>query len=167
MHLEQSLDFPNGNMTMEVESGADFKVGRLSISPVIGAASLSVDGPGSTVEILELPDLPVSASCVRVPVVVGHAQSVWVETEEPIAPEVATRVLAAAPGLAVRDVPAHSDALAADEVVVGRIRKDQASERGLVLFLVCDNLRKGAALNAIQISELIVGAGVGVPSWMA
>jgi aspartate-semialdehyde dehydrogenase len=111
-----------------------------------------------TRKILELPDLPVSASCVRVPVVVGHAETVWVETESPLAPEEAERILAAAPGLHVRDVPSHDAAIGADVALVGRIRRDHSTESGLVLFVVCDNLRKGAALNAIQIAELAVGA---------
>ena len=113
-----------------------------------------------TRKILELSELPVSASCVRVPVVVGHAQTVWVETVEPLTADEATKILSGAPGIAVTDVPAHADALGSDDVLVGRIRSDRAAENGLVLFLVCDNLRKGAALNAIQISELIVGARV-------
>jgi aspartate-semialdehyde dehydrogenase len=108
-----------------------------------------------TRKILELPELPVSASCVRVPVVVGHAQSVWVETEELLSADDATRVLSAAPGIHVTEVPSHADAVGADHVVVGRIRPDLATENGLVLFLACDNLRKGAALNAIQIAELV------------
>ena len=108
-----------------------------------------------TRKILELPDLPVSAACVRVPVVVGHAQSVWVETEEPLSVEDATRLLAGAPGVRYAEIPAHEDAVGADEVVVGRIRRDHAAENGLLLFLVCDNLRKGAALNAVQIAELL------------
>jgi len=113
-----------------------------------------------TRKILELPDLPVSASCVRVPVVVGHAETVWVETETPLAPGEAERILGEAPGLRVRDVPSHDAAIGADVALVGRIRRDYATESGLVLFVVCDNLRKGAALNAIQIAELAVGARV-------
>jgi aspartate-semialdehyde dehydrogenase len=113
-----------------------------------------------TRKILELPGLPVSASCVRIPVVVGHAESVWVETEEPLSEEDAGRILAAAQGVRVTDVPSHAEAIGADHVVVGRIRADRAAERGLALFLVCDNLRKGAALNAIQIAEKVVGARV-------
>ncbi len=108
-----------------------------------------------TRKILELRDLPVSAACVRVPVVVGHAQSVWVETEEPLSAEDATRLLAAAPGVRYTEIPTHEDAVGADEVVVGRIRRDEATENGLLLFLVCDNLRKGAALNAVQIAERV------------
>lgn len=108
-----------------------------------------------TRKILELPDLPVSASCVRVPVAVGHAQSIWIETQEPLSAEAATRVLGETAGVRLVDVPCHAGAIGADVVVVGRVRTDRASENGLVLFLVCDNLRKGAALNAIQIAELV------------
>jgi aspartate-semialdehyde dehydrogenase len=111
-----------------------------------------------TRKILELPDLPVSATCVRVPVVVGHAESIWVETEVPLSPEDAEEALAAAPGLRLESIPAHSDAIGADDAVVGRVRRDPTSENGLALFLVCDNLRKGAALNAIQIAELLADA---------
>ena len=113
-----------------------------------------------TRKILELPDLPVSATCVRVPVVVGHSEAVWVETETPVAPREAERILGNAPGLRFEAVPAHDRAVGADEVHVGRVRADQAVENGLALFLVCDNLRKGAALNAIQIAELVVGASL-------
>jgi aspartate-semialdehyde dehydrogenase len=108
-----------------------------------------------TRKLLELPDLPVSASCVRVPVVVGHAEAVWIETEEPLSPAVAEHILSEAPGLRLEQVPAHSQAVGVDDVLVGRVRSDPTSENGLVLFLVCDNLRKGAALNAIQIAELL------------
>ena len=111
-----------------------------------------------TRKILELPELPVSATCVRVPVVVGHAEAVWIETETPLAPADAQRILEAAPGLRLQKVPAHSHAIGIDEVLVGRVRADASVENGLALFLVSDNLRKGAALNAIQIAELLVGA---------
>jgi aspartate-semialdehyde dehydrogenase len=113
-----------------------------------------------TRKILELPDLPVSATCVRVPVVVGHAESVWIETAEPIKASDAERILAAAPGLRFAKLPAHGHAIGADDVIVGRVRPDPAAENGLVLFLVCDNLRKGAALNAVQVAELLVGASL-------
>ena len=111
-----------------------------------------------TRKILELPDLPVSATCVRVPVVVAHAEAVWIETETPLAPADAERILREASGLRVEAVPAHGDAVGTDEVHVGRVRADQSAENGLVLFLACDNLRKGAALNAIQIAELVLSA---------
>jgi aspartate-semialdehyde dehydrogenase len=113
-----------------------------------------------TRKILELPDLPVSATCVRVPVVVGHAESVWIETETPLAPADAERILDQAAGIRLERVPSHTDAIGADDVIVGRIRADVTSENGLALYLVCDNLRKGAALNAIQIAELLVGASL-------
>ena len=113
-----------------------------------------------TRKILELPDLPVSATCVRVPVVVGHAEAVWVETESPLTAVDAERILGQAPGIRVQDVPVHDSAIGTDDVVVGRVRSDRSAESGLVLFVICDNLRKGAALNAIQIAELAIGAGV-------
>ena len=108
-------------------------------------------------KILELPDLPISATTVRVPVLVGHAESVWIETEESLTREQATSLLAGAPGVRLVDVPTPAAAARTDQVLVGRIRADRAAERnGLVLFLACDNLVKGAALNAIQIAELIL-----------
>ena len=110
-----------------------------------------------TRKILELPELPVSATCVRVPVMVGHAESVWIETEEPLSPDQARRLLAAAPSVRVEDIPSARGAAGEDEVLVGRIRPDRAAEgNGIALFLACDNLRKGAALNAIQIAELLL-----------
>jgi len=111
-----------------------------------------------TRKILELPDLPVSATCVRVPVAVGHAEAVWVETAEPLSSDDAESLLANRPGVRLAEIPAHADAIGTDEVLVGRVRRDPTTENGLALFLVCDNLRKGAALNAIQIAELAVGA---------
>ena len=107
-------------------------------------------------KILELPELPISATTVRVPVLVGHAEAVWVELEEPISAEQATAVLGAAPSVQVVDVPTPGDAAKTDQVLVGRIRPDRAAENGLALFLACDNLVKGAALNAIQIAELLL-----------
>jgi aspartate-semialdehyde dehydrogenase len=109
-----------------------------------------------TRKILELPELPVSATCVRVPVPVGHAESVWLETEEPLDPTRARELLAAAPAVQVEDFPTPGRAAGADEALVGRIRRDPAAENGLALFLACDNLRKGAALNGIQIAELVL-----------
>ena len=111
-------------------------------------------------KILELPDLPISATCVRVPVMVGHAESVWIETQTPLSASDAEKVLAEAPGLRLEKIPSHGHAIGIDEVVVGRVRSDLAAENGLVLYLICDNLRKGAALNAIQIAELLVGASL-------
>jgi aspartate-semialdehyde dehydrogenase len=109
-----------------------------------------------TRKILELPELPIAVTCVRVPVLVGHAEAVWVETREPLPPQAAREVLAGAAGLQLRDLPTPADARGIDDVLVGRIRPDSAAKNGLMLFVVCDNLRKGAALNAIQIAELIL-----------
>jgi aspartate-semialdehyde dehydrogenase len=109
-----------------------------------------------TQKILELPDLPLSATTVRVPVLVGHAEAVWIELEEPLSPEHATDILRAAPSVRLVDVPTPRDAALVDDVLVGRIRADRAAENGLALFLACDNLNKGAALNAIQIAELLL-----------
>ena len=110
-----------------------------------------------TQKILELPELPVSANCVRVPVLVGHAETVWVETEERLAPEHARELLAASPAVDLEEFPSPAKAVArGDRVLVGRVRRDPTAENGLVLFLACDNLNKGAALNAIQIAELLL-----------
>jgi aspartate-semialdehyde dehydrogenase len=110
-----------------------------------------------TRKILEVPELPFSATCVRVPVLVGHSQAIWVETEELLSPEQARKVLAGAPSVSLFEpYPTPRDAVGRDDVLVGRIRRDPTAENGLVLFACCDNLRKGAALNAIQIAELLL-----------
>jgi aspartate-semialdehyde dehydrogenase len=109
-----------------------------------------------TRKILELPELPVSAMCVRVPVPVGHAESVWLETEEPLDPPRARELLAAASSVRVEDFPTPGLAAGGVEALVGRIRRDPTAENGLALFVACDNLRKGAALNGIQIAELVL-----------
>jgi aspartate-semialdehyde dehydrogenase len=109
-----------------------------------------------TRKILELPELPVSATCVRVPVMVGHAEAVWVETEEPLSAEGAHELLGRAPGVRLQELPTTQAAVNTDDVLVGRIRRDPTVANGLVLFVVCDNLKKGAALNAIQIAELVL-----------
>ena len=109
-----------------------------------------------TRKILELPDLPLSVTCVRVPVLIGHSEAVWIETEDQLSPDDATRVLRQADGLRVEPVPRPRDAVGIDDVLVGRVREDETVANGLVLFLTCDNLRKGAALNAVQIAELVL-----------
>jgi aspartate-semialdehyde dehydrogenase len=108
-------------------------------------------------KILDLPDLPVSATCVRVPVLVAHAEAIWLETHEPFRPVQAEAALKEAPGIRLEPFPTPGSAAGRDDVLVGRIRRDPTVENGLVLFLACDNLRKGAALNAIQIAELLLG----------
>ncbi|HEX2173056.1 MAG TPA: aspartate-semialdehyde dehydrogenase [Dehalococcoidia bacterium] len=113
-------------------------------------------------KILHLPDLRLSATCVRVPVRVGHSEAVHVEFEQPMTPTEAREVLAAAPGVEVVDDPAqrrypHPWAAAGhDPVYVGRIRQDASHPNGLAFWIVSDNLRKGAALNAVQIAEGLI-----------
>jgi aspartate-semialdehyde dehydrogenase len=110
-----------------------------------------------TQKILELPDLPISATCVRVPVLISHSESVWIETEEPLEPQRVREILGAAPSVRLEDFPTPGAAKGGDDVLVGRIRPDRAGdENGIALFLSCDNLRKGAALNALQIAELLL-----------
>jgi aspartate-semialdehyde dehydrogenase len=108
-----------------------------------------------TRKILALPELPFSATTARVPVLVGHSQAVWVETEEPLSPEQARDILGDAGSVRVSDRPTARDAVGGDEVLIGRIRRDTAGD-GLTMWIVCDNLRKGAALNAVQIAELLL-----------
>jgi aspartate-semialdehyde dehydrogenase len=109
-----------------------------------------------TRKIMELPELPIQATCVRVPVMIGHAEAIWLETEQPLSAERAQKLLAAAPSVRVEEFPSPGKAAGIDDVLVGRIRRDPTVENGLALFLASDNLRKGAALNAIQIAELLL-----------
>src|SRR5439155_25169657 len=109
-----------------------------------------------TRKILELPELPVQATCVRVPILVGHLEAVWIETEDALEPEQAYGLLAAAPGVQVVDFPSPAQVAGRDEVLVGRVRRDPAARNGLTLMVAGDNLRKGAALNAVQIAELLL-----------
>jgi aspartate-semialdehyde dehydrogenase len=107
-------------------------------------------------KVLELPALPISATTVRVPVLVGHAESVWIELESELTPDQAEAVLAEAPSVRLVDTPTPAASARTDEVLVGRVRRDPAADNGLVLFLACDNLNKGAALNAVQIAERVL-----------
>jgi aspartate-semialdehyde dehydrogenase len=114
-----------------------------------------------TRKIMGLPGLPVTATCVRVPVVVGHGVAVHAEFESPISPERARELLEAAPGVEVLDDPRNGvyptplQAAGMDPCYVGRIRQDLFDERALEMFCVADNLRKGAALNTVQVAELL------------
>jgi len=131
------------------------------------AGSLVEDGSGETDEeqklrnesrkILHIPDLRVSGTCVRVPVFTGHSMAVHAEFAEDLSPEEATELLSNAPGVRLIDVPTPLDAAGQDPSLVGRIRADQAAPRdkGLIMFISNDNLRKGAALNAVQIAKLV------------
>jgi aspartate-semialdehyde dehydrogenase len=115
-----------------------------------------------TRKILGDQSIRVSATCVRVPVVTGHSDAVNVETREPLSPERARELLSGAPGVEVVDDPAAGrypmaiEAAGKDDVFVGRIRRDPGNESALDLWIVSDNLRKGAALNAVQVAELLV-----------
>jgi aspartate-semialdehyde dehydrogenase len=116
---------------------------------------------GETRKILGSPDLRITATCARVPVYTGHSESVNVQTREPLSPEQCREVLSNAPGVIVVDDPANGvyplaiDAAGRDEVLVGRIRTDDSADNTLNLWIVGDNLRKGAATNAVQVAELL------------
>jgi len=133
---------------------------------VIGAAGSFVDGDDHTDEerkmmfetrkILEDESIGVAVTCVRVPVRISHSEAVNVQTREPLSAESARELLANAPGVVLEDVPSPLRAEGRDEVFVGRIRRDVSHPRALGLWVVSDNLRKGAATNAVQIAELLV-----------
>lgn len=107
-------------------------------------------------KILGLPDLTVSGTCVRVPVFTGHALSMNAEFERPISVADALKLLGSAPGVVVTDVPNPLEATGKDPVFVGRVRNDPTVAHGLALFVASDNLRKGAALNAVQVAEVLL-----------
>ncbi|HEY9067549.1 MAG TPA: aspartate-semialdehyde dehydrogenase [Burkholderiaceae bacterium] len=109
-------------------------------------------------KILGLPELPVSGTCVRVPVLTGHSLSINAEFEKPISPAEAMALLREAPGVQTVEVPNPLAATGQDAVFVGRVRTDPTVEHGLALFVTGDNLRKGAALNAVQIAEVLLKA---------
>lgn len=143
-------------------------VAPIAFDVVAIAGSLVDDGEGETDEekklrnesrkILGIPDLLVSGTCVRVPVFSGHSLAVNAEFERPLSPERALELLAGAPGVEVVDLPTPLTAAGADPSFVGRVRADQSAPEGhgLAMFISNDNLRKGAALNAVQIAELLV-----------
>jgi aspartate-semialdehyde dehydrogenase len=119
-----------------------------------------------TRKILGTEDLGVSATCARVPVYTGHSESINIQTREPLSPEECRELLAGSPGVIVLDNPGDGiyplaiDAAGRDEVFVGRIRRDPSHDRCLNLWVVGDNLRKGAATNAVQVAELLVQRGL-------
>jgi aspartate-semialdehyde dehydrogenase len=133
------------------------------------AGSLVDDDSGETDEeqklrnesrkILGIPGLRVAGTCVRVPVFTGHSLSITAEFARDLSPQQAVEVLSTAPGVALADVPTPLMAAGTDPAYVGRIRRDPTVDRGLTLFVSNDNLRKGAALNAVQIAELVVARG--------
>jgi aspartate-semialdehyde dehydrogenase len=138
---------------------------------VIGAAGTFADGDDHTDEerkmmfethkILEDESIGVAVTCVRVPVRIGHSEAVNVQTREPLSAERARELLAEAPGVALENVATPLRAEGRDEVFVGRIRRDESHPRALGMWIVSDNLRKGAATNAVQIAELLVADRAG------
>jgi aspartate-semialdehyde dehydrogenase len=149
----QSVDFPPPRKFAE----------PIAYNVVALAGSLVDNGSGETDEeqklrnetrkILEIPDLAVSATCVRVPVFTGHSLAINAEFERAIPPQTARRILLTAAGVELVDLPTPVQAAGIDPTLVGRVRRDPTVEHGLALFLSGDNLRKGAALNAVQIAE--------------
>ncbi len=111
-------------------------------------------------KILELPNLLVSGTCVRVPVFTGHSLAINASFARPISPDRARELLSTAPGVVLDDIPTPIDSAGIDPSLVGRIRRDSTVENGLALFVSGDNLRKGAALNAIQIAEALIARGI-------
>ena len=152
-----SIDFPEPNNY----------IAPIAFDVIPFAGNLVDDGDNETDEeqklrnesrrILELPDLLVAGTCVRVPVFTGHSLSIHVEFARDITPDRAREVLASAPGVVLEEVPTPLQAAGKDPSFVGRIRADQSAPagKGLVLFISNDNLRKGAALNAVQIAEVV------------
>ncbi|MFZ0170261.1 MAG: aspartate-semialdehyde dehydrogenase, partial [Acidimicrobiales bacterium] len=134
-----------------------------NVLPIAG--KIVDDGNGETDEeqkwrnearkILSLPELLVSCTCVRVPVFTGHCSAINAEFERPITPDEARAALAAAPGVELSDLPTPLAVAGGDVSLVGRIRVDQSAPKSLAFFLAGDNLRKGAALNAVQIAEVL------------
>ena len=133
---------------------------------MIGAAGNFLDGDDHTDEerkmmfetrkILEDDSIGVAVTCVRVPVRIGHSESVNIQTREPLSVDRALELLAEAPGLILENVPSPLRSEGRDEVFVGRVRRDESHPNGLSMFVVADNLRKGAATNAVQIAELLI-----------
>jgi aspartate-semialdehyde dehydrogenase len=149
----QALNFPKPNKYV--------KPIAYNVLPLAGSLVEETDEEqkfrNESQKILHIPDLRVSVTCVRVPVFTGHSLAVHAEFADDLSPEQATELLARAPGVRVMDVPTPLDAAGQDPSFVGRIRADQAAppDKGLIMFISNDNLRKGAALNAVQIAELV------------
>ncbi|WP_460772324.1 aspartate-semialdehyde dehydrogenase [Microbacterium sp. GXF7504] len=156
-------------------SAVDFPQPEKYVAPIAFdvipfAGNLVDDGDNETDEekklrnesrkILELPDLRVAGTCVRVPVFTGHSLTIHAEFAQDITPDRAREILASAPGVVLEEVPTPLQAAGKDPSFVGRIRRDQSAPegKGLVLFISNDNLRKGAALNAVQIAELVAAS---------
>lgn len=133
-----------------------------SIAEQHGDSDEEIKMQRETRRIMHMQDLPIAVTCVRVPVLGGHAESVVIETERMITPALAAEVLSAAPGIILEDDPANYGyptphrVANSDAVHVGRLRNDSSGKNGLMMWVVADNLRKGAATNAIQIAEVLL-----------
>ncbi|MBV9606883.1 MAG: aspartate-semialdehyde dehydrogenase [Solirubrobacterales bacterium] len=170
---KKAIDELDGQTRADLD-GADAPAPSVYPEPiafnVIGAAGNFADGDDHTDEerkmifetrkILEDESIGIAVTCVRVPVRVCHSEAVNLQTREPLSAEEARSLLADAPGVVVEDVPTPLRAAGRDEVFVGRIRGDESHPRGLSLWVVSDNLRKGAATNAVQIAEILVERGL-------
>jgi aspartate-semialdehyde dehydrogenase len=172
LHAQATAVVTNSKELVADGGALDFPAPAKYVAPIAFnvvplAGSLVDDGSGETDEdqklrnesrkILGIPDLLVSGTCVRVPVYTGHSLSINAEFSRPLSVARATELLASAPGVKLVDVPTPLAAAGVDDTLVGRIRQDPGvpDGRGLALFLSSDNLRKGAALNTIQIAELL------------
>ena len=158
-------------LAAEVLEGGETFVHPIALNVIPRAGSIKEDGYTSeelklcreTRKIMSLPDLPVTATCVRVPVMVGHGVAVHAEFADPIELDEARRLLDAAPGVELLDdldndvYPTPLQAAGKDPCFVGRVRRDLFNDRALEFFCVADNLRKGAALNTVQVAELLLG----------
>ncbi|HEX7168375.1 MAG TPA: aspartate-semialdehyde dehydrogenase [Acidimicrobiales bacterium] len=147
-----AIDFPPAK---EFPTTIAFNVVPLAGTLVGDETSEELKLRDETRKILEIPELPVSVTCVRVPVFTGHSLSINAEFDSALPPERAIEILRDTPEVVVTDVPTPLDAAGKDPAFVGRIRRDPTVEHGLALFVSNDNLRKGAALNAVQIAELL------------
>ena len=174
--LETQLKKAGGDVASLTHDGSSIEFpaaekfpGTIAFNVLPIAGSIVEDGQNETDEeqklrnearkILGLPDLAVSVTCVRVPVFAGHSLSLNARFARPLSPEAATEILARAPGVVLSAMPTPLECAGADPTFVGRIRRDPTVPNGLSLFVCGDNLRKGAALNAIQIAEELVRRG--------
>lgn len=168
--VKEPDDVRRGGAREVLDAGREF-AHPIAMNVIPACGSVKEDGYTSeelklcyeTRKIMDLPDLPVTGTCVRVPVMVGHGVAVHAEFDSPISPEEAREVLDAADGVEVKDDPANGvyptplEAAGRNPCFVGRIRKDPFNERALTMFCVADNLRKGAALNTVQVAEVVAG----------
>src|SRR5690606_30026101 len=164
----QATALTHDGRAVDLPAGTKFPR-TIAFNVVPQAGNLVDDGSGETDEdqklrkesrkILGIPDLAVSGTCVRVPVFTGHSLSINAEFERPLSPERAHELLAGAPAVELADVPTPLAAAGRDPSYVGRIRRDPGVPSGLALFVSGDNLRKGAALNAVQIAEALLARG--------